>query len=143
MSLNHFEQLTSLTAAAGALDPAARQSVREGLYATGHWLLTSERYADAADVLRVMCMVAPSDERGFLALGAAHEGEGQLSVAKEIYAAGWALCSPRVRCGVALARALRRLGDIDGSHDILDTLADAELADNELVELVASERRAA
>jgi hypothetical protein len=143
MSADIFEQLTSFTIAAGALDPSTRDSVREGLYATGHWLLANERYADAAEVLRVMCMVAPGDERGFLALGAAHESEGQLEVAKDIYATGWALSSPCVRCGIALSRALRRLGDVDGSEEVLSALCDSDIDDADLAALVASERRAA
>jgi len=41
----------------------------EALYATGHWLLSQERIAQAIVVFRAMIHVAPHDERGWLALG--------------------------------------------------------------------------
>jgi Flp pilus assembly protein TadD len=53
----------------------------EALYAAGHWLLTTERFADASVVFRTMALAAPSDERAWLALGSCHEGIGQLEIA--------------------------------------------------------------
>ncbi|NVL83730.1 tetratricopeptide repeat protein, partial [Escherichia coli] len=57
----------------------------EALYATGHWLLTAERFADAAIVFRMMAVAAPSDERAWLALGSCHEGIGQVAIAASLY----------------------------------------------------------
>ena len=94
MDTSNFEGLLVLSRAAKSIPPAERASAVEGLYATGHWLLSQDRFANAADVLRAMTLVAPEDERGWVALGAAHEGVAQLEVAKEIYAAGYALAKP-------------------------------------------------
>ena len=58
----------------------------DGLYATGHWLYRSRaRYMDASAVFRVMVLCLPDEERGYLALGACHEGLGQEAIALELY----------------------------------------------------------
>ena len=41
------------------LSPAQRARGVEALYATGHWLLIEERFKDAADLFRAMCMIRP------------------------------------------------------------------------------------
>jgi tetratricopeptide (TPR) repeat protein len=67
---------------------SAATSGVEALYSAGHWLLTAERFADAAVVFRTMAMAAPSDERCWLALGSCHEAIGQLEIAISLYEAG-------------------------------------------------------
>ena len=143
MDQSSFEGLLALSRAAKSIPAAERASAVEGLYATGHWLLSRERYADAADVLRAMTLVAPEDERAWIALGSAHEGAGQLEVAKEIYAAGCTLARPSGRCGVALVRALRQLGERSEAEAVLEQLEDSNQDDDELTSLLAYERRAA
>ena len=84
-----------------------RSNAAEALYATGHRLLSSDRYADAASVYRAMLTFAPQDERGWLALGACHEGLGQSELALQLYAAGRALSRGGGRCDLARARVFR------------------------------------
>jgi len=139
MDTTNIEELLSLTRAARSIDAADKMRAVEGLYATGHWLLHQERFKDAADVLRAMCIVAPEDERAWIALGMAHEGAEQIEVAREIYAAGCTLAKDNVRCSVALVRVLRKLEHHDEATTILDQI---ETADMELGAIVAHERRA-
>src|ERR1700691_5383150 len=79
----------------------------EALYTTGHWLLSQDRPVDAACVLRAMALVAPTDDRSWLALGACHEALGQPEVALQMYGTGRVLARPSVRCDLARARILR------------------------------------
>jgi hypothetical protein len=92
-----------------------------------------------------MVKVAPRDERGWLGLGACHERNGQPRVAIELYGAGSVVAGGgpggSVRCLVASARALHKLGHqaaewLDAAED-----AAARSGDEQLTELVASERR--
>jgi tetratricopeptide (TPR) repeat protein len=85
----------------------------EALYATGHRLLSRDRFADAACVYRVMLTYVPQDERGWLALGACHEGLGQIDLALQLYAAGRALARGGGRCDLARSRLFRVLGKIE------------------------------
>src|SRR5689334_25110688 len=95
----------------GSADPMRRQAnAVEALYATGHRLLSSDRFADAACVYRAMLTFAPQDERGWLALGACHEGLGQAELALQLYAAGRALSRGGGRCDLARARLFRSMG---------------------------------
>lgn len=113
----------------------------EALYATAHWLLGQARYKDAAEVFRAMCKVVPEDERGWLGLGQAHEGAGQLLIAKEMYVTGVTLAHGG-RCAVALARVLRELGNDGDASDAIDfaeSLA-RETDDEALAAIVAYER---
>jgi Flp pilus assembly protein TadD len=113
----------------------------EALYATAHWLLGSSRFADAARVFRVMAYHCPEDERGWLGLGLCHEKIGQLAVAAEMYRIGDSTCPQAVRCGVALARALRLLGRDDDASTALERASDlaAETGDETLIAIVAAE----
>ncbi|MET0593809.1 MAG: hypothetical protein ABW133_13990 [Polyangiaceae bacterium] len=86
-------------------------SAVEGLYAAGHRLLQASRPADAARIFRAMLACAPNDERGWLALGACHEGLSQNDIALELYGAGSALVPKSVECDLARARLLQLLGD--------------------------------
>jgi tetratricopeptide (TPR) repeat protein len=115
----------------------------EALYATGHWLLAQERPADGASVFRAMALVAPKDERAWLALGACHEALGQPELALKMYGTGHVLARPAVRCDIARARLLRAAEKDDEADAVLeDAVAAAEaLEDEALVLLVRAERR--
>jgi tetratricopeptide (TPR) repeat protein len=114
----------------------------EAIYAAGHWLLEHERFADAAKVFRVMLRAAPTDERGWLALGACHEGIEQPRIALELYGAGTAISNASVRCHLARARVLRALGHDGEADDALDAAEVAAVArdEDELLELVEGEK---
>jgi hypothetical protein len=126
---------------------ASRPATVEAVYATGHWLLTRERAADAAKVFRVMLQIAPRDERGWLGLGECHERIDQFRIAAELYGAGSVIAggarSVSVRCLLARARMMSRLGRCEEIEWILDTAEQAALeqADDQLIDLVACERR--
>ncbi|MGO8992130.1 MAG: hypothetical protein ACLQVI_02295, partial [Polyangiaceae bacterium] len=116
----------------------------EGLYATGHWLYSRSRYRDASAVFRVMVLCLPDEERGYLALGACHEGLGQEAIALEIYNTATLSTPSAPRCHVARARLLRRCGlddHADAALDEAEWIAN-ELNDDHLRALVACERSA-
>ena len=111
------------------------------LYATAHSLLHEERPKDAACVVRAMVLAAPTDERGWLALGLSHEALGQPDIALEMYATGRVMAAPSPRCELARARVLRLLGRDDAAGEALDVAS--SLADgDEMAMLIESERRA-
>jgi thioredoxin-like negative regulator of GroEL len=125
----------------------SRPSPVEAIYATAHWLLARERAADAAKVFRVMLRVAPRDERAWLGLGECHERIDQLRIAAELYGAGSVIAggarSVSVRCLLARARMMSKLGrsaDIEWTLDTAERAA-ADQQDDQLIALVASERR--
>lgn len=116
----------------------------EALYATGHWLFSSTRHAEAAEVFRVMTMAKPDDERGWLALGACHEAIGQNEIASELYRIASVAAPPAVRCTIARGRVLRALEQdddaieaFDMAHELATSAGEVELAD-----LAMRERRA-
>jgi tetratricopeptide (TPR) repeat protein len=128
-------------------DPATRTApppltAVEAFYAAGHWLYAQDRFEDAATVFRAVIRLAPTDERGWLALGACHEALDRLDVALELYGEARRVASVAPRCGLARARILRSRGLAD---DARAAFAEAELAardidDDELHALIASER---
>ncbi|HEX8794712.1 MAG TPA: hypothetical protein VF765_27385 [Polyangiaceae bacterium] len=123
-----------LRASPGAID---------ALYATGHWLYSQLRIEQAIPVFRAMIHIAPEDERGWLALGACHETQGQSEVALELYGAGTAVAPVAPRCELARARILFARGM---NREAEAALAEAsriaeETRDAELRALVAIERR--
>lgn len=117
----------------------------EGLYATAHWLVEQERFADAAFVFRAMMLAAPEDERVWLGLGICHESIGQHAIAERLYRAGVAFATTPVRCAVAHARTLRAQGRDDDAVLALDRAAEiASVSDDDVaVALVCAERRVA
>ncbi len=123
----------------------SKEATVEAIYAAGHFLLGRERAAEAAKVFRLLLRVAPRDERGWLGLGECHERAAQLHVAIELYGAGSVVTgqsggSP-VRCLLARARALSKLGrDVDAALAAAHACA-KDLEDDDLIALVASERR--
>jgi len=116
----------------------------EALYATGHWLLSNTRHAEAAQVFRVMTLTKPDDERGWLALGACHEAIGQGRLAIELYRIASIAAAPAVRCTIARGRALRALDSTDDAMDAFDTAHELAMSagELELADLAMVERRA-
>jgi hypothetical protein len=117
----------------------------EGVYAAGHFLLSSERIPEAAGAFRVMLKMAPRDERGWLGLGECHERASQLRVAMELYGVGSVASAGQgrvsVRCLLARARVLFKLGhDVDHVLQVAQ-LAAASAGNDELEALVAREQR--
>lgn len=109
----------------------------EGLYACGHSLFSQERYADAATVFRALAAAVPSDERGWLGLGACHEAIDQGWMAIELYRTGEELARS-ARCAIARARANVAKGD--EADEALDTAETLACGDDELEEMVRKER---
>src|SRR5580658_4201410 len=123
--------------------PSAETTI-EAIYAAGHWLLSRERVADAAEVFRVMLKAAPRDERAWLGLGECHERISQPLIALELYGAGTVVAvtagARSVRCFLARARILSKVGrDADGALDAADVAAD-QAGDEELMALARRER---
>jgi len=117
----------------------------EAIYATGHWLLSNGRHAEASDVFRVMVLSKADDERGWLALGACHEAIGQRRLAIELYEIASVAAAPAVRCAIARGRALRALGRDDdaveafeAARELADAAGDSQLAELALHEGAAS-----
>jgi len=135
--------IVHLSAPAGR-SPADDKRGIEALYATGHWLLSADRVADGACVFRAMALLAPTDERAWLGLGACHEALDQPDVALEMYGTGAMLGRPAVRCDIARVRLLRASDRGAEAAIILEhAAASAASSDDEtLVELVLAERRA-
>ncbi len=113
----------------------------EALYATGHWLYTQQRYADAESVFRALVHLAEQDERGWLGLGATHEAEGRHDVAFHLYQAAASL-TDAPRCDLARARILRQRGLEQEARETLDGVARLAIRtrDHELARLVETER---
>lgn len=113
----------------------------ELVYCRGFALHAEGRYAEAADAFRVMLQIAPTDERGWLALGDCHEKAGQQRVALEIYGAGSIAAQPAPRCLISQFRVLHDLGRFVEADAVLN---DAELLsaeDEQLSKIVSDERR--
>ncbi len=116
----------------------------ESVYAVGHWLLSEERYTDAATVFRLMLGSAPTDERSWLALGTCHEKLGQTEVALELYGGGVVAAQPSARCLLARFRLfwqLDRISEADEAIEMARAVAE-QLNDDDLIALVEAERRA-
>ncbi len=121
------------------------QASIEALYATGHWLYTAERFADAAIVFRMMALADATDERAWLALGGCHEGIGQHAIAATLYELAAAVATPAVRCTIARARSLRTLGRDDEAEAAFERARDLALegGDEDLAQLADREWRGA
>jgi hypothetical protein len=123
--------------------PVSRRAAVEAIYATGHWLLGQDRLPEAAMVFRTMIHAEPRDERGWLGLGQCHERADQPRIAAEILGAGSVVATSPVRLLLARARVLWTSGyglEGDGALACAERAAEA-LGDEELLELVSSERR--
>lgn len=119
-----------------------KASALEGIYAVGYDLIEQESWSVASDVFRAMVLLAPSDERGWLALGTCHENLSQRDTAIELYSLGMLATPKGVRCRLALSRALTERGDHLHAESVLDAAeAVAEASDDEtLIRLVKKER---
>jgi len=118
------------------------QATADTLYGVGHWLLEQSRHDEAKHVFRTMLAVAATDERGWLALGACHEGTQELDKAARLYALAPAACGTAIRCLIALARVLRQLerdADADHTYERAANLAE-DAADDALMSIIAAER---
>ncbi len=115
----------------------------EAVYALGHWLLGQDRHEDAAMVFRLMMRTAPTDERGWLALGTCHEKREQPLIALELYGGGAVAAEPSALCHLARFRTLWDLDRIDEADEALE--AAREIAtqndDEELLARIDVERR--
>jgi tetratricopeptide (TPR) repeat protein len=118
-------------------------AVADTLYGAGHWLIEQQRHEDAKHVFRTMLSLAPSDERGWLALGACHEQANELETAARLYRLAPLACGTALRCVIANARVLRKLARDDLAEEAY--AAAAELADDaddaELAAIIAAEVR--
>jgi tetratricopeptide (TPR) repeat protein len=122
---------------------ASEQAIAiDGIYEMGFELLEADRWLEAGDVFRAMLLLAPSDERAWMALAECHERLGQLDVAIELYSMGVLAVANAVRCRLALARALTERGDWQNVDSVLDEAeSTAEKLDDEtLIQLVRRER---
>lgn len=99
---------------------ATERAAVESLYAAGCWLHSHARFADAANIFRLMLQAAPTDERSWLALGDCHERLGQRSIALELYSTGAIAAEPAPRCMAARARALREAGDTEQAEEAFE-----------------------
>lgn len=78
---------------------------KESLYAFAYTMLHGEQLATAVHAFRVFVRCAPTDERGWLGLGACHEKLDQLDIAAELFGAGAMVSSPTsARCLLAFAQ---------------------------------------
>jgi tetratricopeptide (TPR) repeat protein len=123
------------------ISPRPTAGALEALYATGHWLYSQDRFANAKSVFRAMIHIAPEDERGWLALGVCHEAVDQQEIALELYTTAVGVATAP-RCELARARILRRRGlEIEARKAIDQAARIAEhTRDDELRKLVAAER---
>jgi Flp pilus assembly protein TadD len=108
--------------------PPASPGAIEALYATGYWLFTQGRLANAQSVFRAMIHLAAYDERGWLALGACYETNSQPDLALALYLSASQVASAP-RCEIARARILRARG---WEHEARRALARATITANEL-----------
>src|SRR5579863_7729852 len=125
-----------------AADTIPPLSAVEAFYAAGHWLYSERRFEDAATVFRAVIRLAPTDERGWLALGACNEALDRHDVALALYDEARRVASTAPRCGLARARLLRARGLGTDAHE---AFAEAEQAardvdDDDLHALIAAER---
>jgi tetratricopeptide (TPR) repeat protein len=122
------------------MDATQTRGAVEALYATAHWLHSQDRARDAACVFRAMVCVAPTDERGWLGLGASHEALEQPEVALEMYATGAAVARA-ARCEVARSRLFRSMGQRRDALEALESAQELLQEDGaELGALIARER---
>lgn len=115
------------------------KSTADALYCLGYWLLDQQRYEDAKHVFRSMLLVAPTDDRGWLALGACHEASQELDKAARLYALARQACTTSIRSVVALGRILRKL-DRDAEADEVYAEAAELVSDTDDMDLAVTIR---
>ena len=125
-------------------DCSRERSAVELLYRQGFRLHADERYAEAAAVFRAMLRLAPTDERGWLALGDCHERAGQRRIALELYSAGSIAADPAPRCHLSRFRTLYDLDRTTEAEDAYERAAAiaSRLENEALLAVMSDERRA-
>jgi tetratricopeptide (TPR) repeat protein len=113
----------------------------ELVYSKGFAFHADGRYAEAAEAFRVMLQIAPTDERGWLALGDCHEKVGQKRVALEIYGAGSVAAQPAPRCLISRFRILYDAGHFSEADAVLNDADSLAADDEQLSKIVSDERR--
>lgn len=130
--------MDSLAQSVDVFDPTSLNGpALEAIYAVAYGFLDIERVDDALRAFRVMVRFAPTDERGWLGLGACHERLGQEDISSELYGAGSVVAEPpSPRCLVALARIAREAGErvaalehIERALSLCDAVGDDSLAE--------------
>src|SRR5262245_11147725 len=119
------------------------QPAVEVLYRCGFSLHANAQYEEASAVFRVMLRVAPTDERGWVALGDCHEKLGQRHVALELYSAGTIAAAPAPRCHLSQFRTLydqNRMTDAECAYERALQIA-TSTEDELLISTVQNERR--
>jgi uncharacterized protein HemY len=141
MNSTHADSLSSHSAVPSSLQALGEnpRQACDALYAAGHHFLRAERYADAASFFRMMLVVGPQDERGWLALGHCHELTGHPELAFEVYGSGAQIAERRTRCLLACSRICERAGDTDRVDAILEA-AELEASKTGEEELVTAEK---
>jgi tetratricopeptide (TPR) repeat protein len=127
--------------AARATLPPISPSTVEGLYSSGYWLFTQQRFDDALPVFRAMIHLSPYDERGWLATGACYEAQGHAALALHVYASSMRMVPAAARCHLARARLLRVQGRSKEAQGALFEAARASTQshDAEVRELITAE----
>jgi hypothetical protein len=85
----------------------------ELVYATAHHELSSGRVKRASEAFRLLTMLAPEDERGWLGLGEAHLQAGHEAVAVFVLESGVRLADSSGRCQLLLSLLARRRDDAE------------------------------
>jgi hypothetical protein len=130
-----------MTRAPRANLPPVSQTTIEGLYAAGYWLFMQLQPVHAQSVFRAMIYLSPYDERGWLALGACYEAQGQPDLAFQVYGTAAHSAHAAPRCLLARARILRAHGRLPEAQRALVEASRAmrRSSDVELRELIAAE----
>ncbi len=119
----------------------ATKATSDALYQTGCWLRAQGRNQDALHVFRTMLLVAPEEERGWLALGLTHEDLGERQKAAALYELATRASKMAMRCRIALARILRDDGLEDRANELFAEAAQLadEVSEGEVHAILAQE----
>ncbi len=107
-----------------------RTKAIDAIYAAGHFLFTNDRVLEALDLFRTMMLAAPTDERGWLGLGACHEMLGEDDRALDIYRIARRAISRHTRIEIAMARSFKARGEHGDAADAYARAAQCAEAEN-------------
>ena len=105
--------------------PPLTQADVDGIYAIGADLYTREHWSEAQDVFRLLVLVRPTYARGWIALAACHEAQGEEDRAISLYQVA-SCATTRADARLAqlyLARLFAKGGRHDEAREILELLA--------------------
>ena len=104
--------------------PPLTQSEIDGIYAVGVELYGRELWSEAQDVFRLLVLVRPTYARGWIALAACHEAQGEEERASSLFlVASCATSRPDARLAqLYRARLFAKTGRHDDAREILETL---------------------